>query len=163
MAGQSKGKQKIVAVGVALLIGLVVAAVVYVPSAGWTTNDVQTGKHPGYPDIVPHQYDMTIAHTTQFAAEAARRLGWEVKRTDPQAGEVEAVVTVFPIPFKDDVTVKVVESSGGKHSEVHIHSRSRVGSGDLGENARHIRALQAAMDAKLPRVEDKDSPTSKPK
>ncbi|GAB4462367.1 MAG: hypothetical protein OHK0029_29080 [Armatimonadaceae bacterium] len=144
----------------AALIGLsaagIFAAVQMVPPAGWSSNDVTTGKHPGYPDLHPHRYDMSVNHTTIFAAEAARRLGWEVTRTDPQAGIVEAVVTVKPIPFKDDVTVTVTpdDTSGGKYTMVTIHSRSRVGSGDLGENARHIRALQAAMDDKLPRVDE---------
>jgi len=54
--------------------------------------------------------------------------------------------------FTDEVTVRVRPAGpGGKHSRVTVRSRSRVGRGDLGENARHIRALQRAMDARLPR------------
>lgn len=132
---------------------LVAVAVVYVPPAGWTSNDVTTGQHPGYQDLVPHRYDMSVANTTIFSAEAAHRLGWQVVRTDPNAGTMEAVVTVVPIPFKDDLTVTVTADTGNPHySIVTVRSHSRIGNGDLGENARHIRALQAWMDSKLPVV-----------
>ena len=138
----------------ALVAGTLVAlAVVYVPPAGWTSNDVTTGQHPGYPDLVSHRYDMSVANTTIFAAEAAHRLGWQVTRTDANAGTMEAVVTVVPIPFKDDVTVTVTpDDKDPQYAVVTIRSHSRIGGADLGENARHIRALQAWMDDKLPLV-----------
>jgi hypothetical protein len=148
-------RRKLVGQGLlALAVGtLVAAAVLYVPVAGWTTNDVTTGKHPGYPDLQSRVYDMEPSHCAMFAAQAARRLGWEVVETRPEAGTVRAVVTVFPIPFKDDLTVTATpDPKNPRHTVVEIRSRSRVGRGDLGENARHVRALQAAMDDKLPRA-----------
>jgi uncharacterized protein (DUF1499 family) len=140
----------------ALLGALVSTAVLYVPAAGWSTNDVTTGKHPGYPDLQPRLYDSTVENATLLAAAGASRIPrWKVVRTVPQQGVMEAQVrTAIPL-FTDDVTVTVTPAKapdGQPAAEVTIRSRSRVGGGDLGENARHIRALQAAMDAKLPRI-----------
>jgi Protein of unknown function (DUF1499). len=133
----------------ALLGAGIVGALLFVPPAGWTTNDVTTGKHPGYPDLTPHLYDATVSDATRFAAAAATRLRWKVIETNPESGTMRAEVTA-PIPvFRDDLTVTVTPR--GNAALVSIHSRSRTGfGGDLGANARHIRALQAAMDAKLP-------------
>jgi uncharacterized protein (DUF1499 family) len=128
---------------------LVSAAVLFVPLAGWTSADVTTGRHPGYPDLQPHNYDMDPANTVRFAqAVIGRMRGWKVVRADASAGTLEATAPGFPAP--SDVTLNV--RTGGAYSLVVIRSRSRFGFADLGVNARHIRALQAAMDDKLPRV-----------
>jgi uncharacterized protein (DUF1499 family) len=134
---------------------LATTALVYIPAAGWGSNDVTTGAHPGYPDLRPIQYDSSPAHTLQFAAAAASMIrNWKVTSRDESAGILLAEVrTAIPV-FTDDVTVSVTPAGpDGDSSLVTIRSRSRVGRADLGENARHIRALQSAMDAKLPRRE----------
>jgi fatty-acyl-CoA synthase len=93
---------------------------------------------------------MPVNNTTLFASEAVRRLpGWRVLATDPASGIVRAEARrAFPFPASDEVTVTVTPDGNG--ARVVIRSRSRVGKADLGENARHIRALQAAMDQRLP-------------
>lgn len=139
------------AAALAVVLGAAAFAVWYIPPAGYMTNDVTTGQHSGYPDLQPRRYDLDIAATTLYASEAARRLrGWVVKRTVPGEGVVQAEVGVpalLPV-FTDDVTVTI--TSDGDLSRVVIRSHSRLGRGDLGENARHIRALQRAMDERLP-------------
>jgi hypothetical protein len=93
-----------------------------------------------------------VDNTTVFAAEAARRLpGWRVTDTDRANGIVRAQVRrIFPLPGTDDVVITVVPEGSG--SRVTIRSHSRGGSADPGANARHIRDLQAAMDARLPEM-----------
>ncbi|MBC7807377.1 MAG: DUF1499 domain-containing protein [Akkermansiaceae bacterium] len=138
----------------ALFGALIATALLYVPGAGWRTNDVTTGTHPGYPDLKPRKYDSSPTNTVQFAAAAASGLrNWKVVERDETTGVLRAEVrTAIPF-FTDDVTVTVTPTGAdGDSSLVTIRSRSRVGEGDLGENARHIRALQAAMDEKLPRL-----------
>jgi uncharacterized protein (DUF1499 family) len=139
----------------ALTGALVTTAILYVPPAGWGSNDVTTGAHPGYPDLRPISYDSSPRNTLQFAAAAASSLrNWKVVKRDESEGSLHAEVrTALPL-FIDDVTATVTPTGkDGNSSLVTIRSRSRVGTGDLGENARHIKALQAAMDAKLPRLE----------
>jgi uncharacterized protein (DUF1499 family) len=131
----------------------------YVPVAGWSSNDVTTGSHPGYPDLKPRYYNMPVSETTAFASSAVYRLaGWKLISADRMKGHVVAQVTTWPIPFTDDLTVTVTpEGADGRISKVMMHSKSRVGKGDLGENYRHIKRLQAEMDKRLPQS---DAPAS---
>lgn len=144
----SRRKQFILS-GLVIAIGWLAAALLYVPSAGWSTNDVTTGQHPGYPDLQPRRYDAPPEMAVQFAAAAASRIPrWKVVKTDLETLTVHTEVrTALPL-FTDDVTVTVLPD--GDASKVIVRSRSRVGGGDLGENARHIRALQKEMDKRLP-------------
>jgi len=124
----------------------------YVPAAGWTTSDVTTGASAGYPDLQPRVYDSSVENTTVLAAAVASRLPrWKVaeKKADPHT---VTCTVAEPIGFLiDDVEIHIEPAGPDQRaSRVVIHSHSRRGGGDLGENARHIRALQAAMDDRLP-------------
>ena len=134
------------------LAALGAAGALLVPRAWLTTNDVTTGRHPGYPDLQDRRYDAPPAATLAAAADAARRLPrWRVVAVDQQDRTVRVEVRTGVGGFTDDLTVHVTpDGPDGGRSRVTVRSRSRVGRGDLGENARHIRALQAAMDRKLP-------------
>ncbi|MBC8137449.1 MAG: DUF1499 domain-containing protein [Fibrella sp.] len=139
----------------ALIGALAATAILYVPRAGWVSNDVTTGAHPGYPDLQSRKYDSSPSNTLRFASAAASGIrNWKVTNRDETKGTLHAEVrTAIPL-FTDDVSVTVTPTGRDNDSSlVTIHSWSRVGRGDLGENARHIRALQAAMDEKLPRLE----------
>lgn len=138
----------------ALVLGTAVAfAVVFVPPAGWTSSDVTTGKHSGYPDLTSRVYDMPVAQCVQFAAQASANLGWQVAKSDPAGGAVRAEAGSLPGPFRQEVTVTVTpDGENPRHSAVEVRSRSLLGGADLGANARNIRALQAWMDDKLPRI-----------
>jgi uncharacterized protein (DUF1499 family) len=57
----------------------------------------------------------------------------------------EAVTGLFR--FVDDVTVWVSEEAG--EAVVKVRSKSRVGKGDLGANAKRIRAFLAALERAL--------------
>lgn len=118
-------------------------------------NDVRTGATPEYPDLQPRRYDLPYARVRSAALATARGMpGWEVvagegEEADGQTapGEIRAVASVPLTPFKDDVTVRVTEESG--QTVVNVRSRSRVGRGDLGVNARRVRAYLRALDARL--------------
>lgn len=136
-----------------LSLGLGAAALVVVPRAGWSTNDVTTGRAPGYPDLQNRVYDMPPVQTLQFARAAIALLPrWRlVSASAPTGSTLRAQVRTVVGGFVDDVFVEVTPAGPNNDaSRVVIRSRSRVGRADLGENARHIRALQAAMDNKLP-------------
>ena len=49
--------------------------------------------------------------------------------------------------FEDDVTVKVTREAG--RTRVSVRSKSRLGRADFGQNARNVRELLAALDARL--------------
>ncbi|MBC8141092.1 MAG: DUF1499 domain-containing protein [Armatimonadetes bacterium] len=140
----------------AIFSTVICLAVLFVPGAGWNSNDVSTGESDGYPDLLPRRYDSSPENTLTYAAAAASGLrNWKVVRRDTDAGKLFVEVrTAIPL-FTDDVTVTVTSTgANGESSQVHVRSVSRVGRGDLGENSRHIRALQSAMDERLPLLRD---------
>ncbi len=70
-------------------------------------------------------------------------MGWEIVSRETAAGTLQAVATTAWFGFKDDVTIRVSPDPQG--SRIDIRSRSRVGRGDVGANARRIRAWRAAL------------------
>jgi uncharacterized protein (DUF1499 family) len=146
-----------------LLAGLLgIGAFCIFPRRWMTVNDITTGQTPEYPDLPAHTYAADL-ETTRAAAEAAFRAlpRWRIvplpTEEDAAGQPLHAEVRTLLFGFVDDVTVRfqslpTMASSGSAspRTRVIIRSHSRVGRGDLGENARHIAALQAAMDARLP-------------
>lgn len=92
-----------------------------------------------YPDIVPLTLGISPAEALPRAERAARALGWTVVATDASLGRFEATDTTFWFRFTDDVVVRVRAEGNG--SRIDVRSKSRVGRGDLGKNARRIRAF----------------------
>lgn len=72
------------------------------------------------------------------AMAAVEAMNWESVKGDSKAGRIEAVATTFWFGFRDDVQVRVTPAGSG--SQVEIRSKSRVGRGDSGTNARRIEA-----------------------
>jgi uncharacterized protein (DUF1499 family) len=68
-----------------------------------------------------------------------RERGWTVAASDASSGRIEAVDTTFWFGFEDDVVVRLRPAEGG--TRVDVRSSSRVGIGDMGTNARRVRAL----------------------
>jgi len=96
-----------------------------------------------YPDIRP--LDLKMPPDTAFARalDAAKSFGWQIDGTDAASGRIEATATTPWFGFRDDVVVRVTPEAGG--SRVDVRSLSRVGKGDLGANAKRIRAYLAKL------------------
>ena len=71
---------------------------------------------------------------------------WTVVAADKDTGTIAAVATTRLLRFKDDVTIRV--RAEGATSRIDVRSRSRVGRGDLGTNARRIRRFLDAVRAR---------------
>jgi uncharacterized protein (DUF1499 family) len=111
-------------------------------------NDVTTGQTPAYPDLRPHPYPQDPGAVFRAVqAVAASMSGWGITTTDPHQRVLHAEARVPLTPFTDEVTIRVETMDGG--SRVVMRSHSRVGRGDLGVNARRIRAFLRALDLKL--------------
>jgi uncharacterized protein DUF1499 len=111
--------------------------------------DVSTGKTPEYPDLQDRSYAKGETSVASAAKAAMARLsGWTLQGAGngPGGFSLQAVRTTA-IGTKHDVTVRVT-AEGGK-TVVKVRSRSRVGSLDLGQNARNIREFLAALDQEL--------------
>jgi uncharacterized protein (DUF1499 family) len=111
--------------------------------AAYDGPDAAARQHQAYPDIQPIMLAAAPYNALQRAIAAARALGWTIVGQDPGRGTIEATDTTFWFGFTDDIVIRVRPSGDG--SRVDIRSKSRVGTGDLGANARRIRAFMARM------------------
>lgn len=115
-------------------------------------NDVRTGETPQYADIQPQRFNRPAEDVFGAALAVAKDSGWEIRLTEavpgaPGQGIIEATATTRLFKFKDDVTITVLSENGT--SVVNVRSKSRIGKGDLGTNARRIRAFQAELAKRL--------------
>ena len=105
--------------------------------------DVARAQIGAYPDLRPHRMGAAPADAFKRALQAARGLGWEIVAADAAAGRIEATDTTFWFGFQDDVVIRVETDGAG--SRIDVRSVSRVGVGDVGANARRIRAYLRAL------------------
>jgi uncharacterized protein (DUF1499 family) len=96
-----------------------------------------------YPDLEPIRVSSTPDRALVLARETAESLGWEILSVDPAAGRLEAREVSRIFQFVDDIVVRVRPMATG--AVIDVRSKSRDGRGDLGENARRIRAFAAAI------------------
>ena len=98
-----------------------------------------------YPDLGPARLP-GVAPADAFARALAvvRAQGWEIVASDADALRIEATDRSFWFGFADDVVVRVT-AAGETGSRVDVRSLSRVGVGDLGVNARRVRAFVAVL------------------
>jgi uncharacterized protein (DUF1499 family) len=92
-----------------------------------------------YPDLQPLHTGAPPAQALERAEQTARSLGWEVVQVDPESGTLLARDVSPVFEFVDDIVVRVRPLGTG--SVVDVRSKSRDGKGDLGANARRIRAF----------------------
>jgi len=96
-----------------------------------------------YPDIRPMVLSMPVKDSFNLAIKAAHDMGWQIVADNPAEGRIEAVATTFWFGFKDDVVVRVSPMPTG--SRIDMRSASRVGGGDVGTNAKRVRAYMAKL------------------
>ena len=132
----------------AVLTGLLVTAALVTASIWPVINDVETGKTPQYPKLLPQYFSADMPRVFAEASASVRALDrFTTVSEDAEAGVIEATRESH-IGFVDDVTIHVRPQTDFVTS-VSVHSRSRVGIGDFGQNARNIRAFQAELDRRL--------------
>ena len=96
-----------------------------------------------YPDLKTLRSPLTIDDAFTRAVQTVNALGWEIYTEDRNTGIIEAVDTTAIMNFKDDVVIRVRGDADG--AIIDTRSVSRVGLGDIGANAKRIRAFQEAF------------------
>ncbi len=92
-----------------------------------------------YPDLVPMVYNASKEEMLERALAAVDEMGWELVDASPDEGRIEATATTFWFRFKDDVVIRIRPM--GPTTVVDARSLSRVGGGDVGTNAKRLRAF----------------------
>lgn len=98
----------------------------------------------GYPDLAPLDLAMPPAEAYARARQVAAEMPtWTITREDAEAMAIEGYDTSALFRFQDDFIIEVRQGVDG--SVVHMRSKSRDGQGDIGANAKRIRAFLAKM------------------
>jgi uncharacterized protein (DUF1499 family) len=112
----------------------------------YDAEEVGAQQRAAYPDVQPIEVPGMPAAAFERALATARAMpGWEVVRSDPASGTVEATSTSRVFRFVDDISIRVRPADQG--ARVDLRSRSRVGQSDLGANAARIQAFRAAFES----------------
>jgi len=96
-----------------------------------------------YADLEPIRVSSPPDKALVLAHETAESLSWEIISVDPEVGRLEAREVSRIFKFVDDIVVRVRPVEGG--AVIDVRSKSRDGRGDLGVNAKRIRAFTAAI------------------
>jgi uncharacterized protein (DUF1499 family) len=105
---------------------------------------VEEQQKQAYSDLAPAILNAPPADAFARAKATAESLpGWQVTNADSESGRIEATATSSFFHFVDDVVIRVRPEGAG--SRIDMRSRSRVGQGDLGANAKRIHAFMSAF------------------
>lgn len=98
-----------------------------------------------YPDLQPFPIQRSTEEAFELAADAVRRLKFQVVSELPpgnaseQTGIIEAIDRTLIIGFYDDIVIRV--TGDDQSATIDVRSASRYGRHDLGRNASRIRAF----------------------
>jgi hypothetical protein len=106
----------------------------------------------GHPDPSLRGRTYAIPFAKVWAAAAALASGglrgWSLVEADEDRGVIRAESTTLAFRFVDDVRIEISLDENGQ-TRVDMMSASRVGKGDLGQNARRIRKFFRGLDRKV--------------
>lgn len=98
--------------------------------------EIAAQQRKAYPKVRPLMLNLPANQAFERALAVARDMGWEIVEANPTEGRLEATARTFWFGFKDDVIVRVTPSGDG--SRIDVRSVSRVGTSDVGANAKRI-------------------------
>lgn len=114
------------------------------------TNSAQTS--PGDADLKTRLYEITPAEAAKkIAALPLSTYGrsWKaVEQNHISPNEIQLVFHVPVVLFSDILTVSL-KRRDGETTEVNVESHSKIGSGDFGENRRHVLQMLKALDSQF--------------
>jgi uncharacterized protein (DUF1499 family) len=91
-----------------------------------------------YTDLEPLRVSLSYDEAYNRALETAREMPWKIVGENKQEGRIEAFEKLAWYGFIDDVVIRIDTTGSG--SEIDVRSKSRIGRGDLGVNAKRIKA-----------------------
>lgn len=103
--------------------------------AGEETAEAQ---HNFYTGLDPIITSLNYDEAYDRALETAREMPWQLVDESREEGRIEAYEKLAWFGFIDDVVIRVDTAEAG--SRIDIRSKSRIGLGDIGVNAKRIRA-----------------------
>jgi uncharacterized protein (DUF1499 family) len=112
----------------------------------WFTTNWADTREPTHPDLGPLTLPGSSAEAARLIEAAVRgQPRWRFVSSDPAAGSVHLTRRTRLLRFVDDVRLTLTPTADGVR--VDADSRSRVGTGDFGQNRRNILELWRALAA----------------
>jgi uncharacterized protein (DUF1499 family) len=106
--------------------------------------DFAEKQRAGYPNLAPTRLALRLPDAFQQCARAAESLGWVITYSNPEDTALEATETSRIFRFVDDISVRL--RADGVTTVIDVRSKSRVGRGDMGTNAKRIEAFQKKLN-----------------
>jgi len=106
----------------------------------YTGGDTAELQRAAYPDIETIVLLDPISLVYQESLTVAKDMGWEIVAEDETNHRIEATATTPFVGFKDDVVIRI--RAEGDETLVDVRSKSRIGRGDMGVNAKRVRAFR---------------------
>lgn len=132
-----------------VLLALLLGAAVFLATRWPLTNEVETGRTPGYPELTAREYragEEQVAKAVKAAVERLPRWRFVGAGSGVGGHAVQAVYKTY-LGLEHDVSVRIKRD--GPLTRVSLKSKSRTGPVDFGHNARIIEELLAAIDQEL--------------
>lgn len=104
-------------------------------------------QHRAFPDIQPLLVDQPADMVFAAAGEVVADKGWTLVDANEAEGRIEATAETGWVRFKDDVVIRIQPVNAG--TRIDVRSKSRVGRGDMGVNARRVRSYLSSLQARL--------------
>jgi len=102
-----------------------------------------------FPDLQPLLVNQPANVVFAAAKDVVLAKGWTLVDASEVDGRIEATAETGWVHFKDDVVIRI--QPGRDQTRVDVRSKSRVGRGDMGANARRVRDFLSALQTQLAR------------
>ena len=102
-----------------------------------------------FPDLQPLYVSQPAGVVFAAARDVAAEKGWTLVDANEGEGRIEATAETGWVRFKDDVVIRIRPQPGSDQTRVDVRSKSRVGRGDMGVNARRVRDYLASLQSRL--------------
>ena len=101
------------------------------------------------PELRPRSYRKPMSEVLAAAQSAVGAIPrWKVEEVSEKDSKIHATRTTGLFRFVDDIYIDVAAGADGR-LELNVHSKSRVGKGDFGQNRRNILELMKQLDARV--------------
>jgi uncharacterized protein (DUF1499 family) len=101
-------------------------------------------QNESYPDIKTIVLNDPADFIFENAVTVSQNMGWEIVAQNIDTGHIEATATTPFVGFKDDVVIRI--RADGPETMVDVRSKSRIGGGDAGVNAKRIREFSRQLN-----------------
>lgn len=141
--------KKRILTAVALFVGLIITTLLVVSAIWPVLNEVETGVTREYSDIVPLYFTADPRRVFDESAASVEKLGRFTLGSKEIATYTIHATAKGPLwGFMDDMVITIKPMTEFV-AQVHVKSTSRIGKGDLGQNARNIREFFEELELRL--------------